>query len=126
MMRCAAFICAGVMISACAKFPDEIQPALASDVSFQEKTCPQLASEFDKLNAALLQASRFQHIKAEKDSLGVFLIGVPASADMPDRAMSIATTKGQLEAISRVAVVKHCPPLPEMAGRGPFLDARPE
>jgi hypothetical protein len=110
-MKPTFFVIAGAafVLSACASTPESIAPAYISDLSYQNLTCEQLATEMTHLNAAYATAATEQHEARENDTIGVILLGLPVSSlSGGNVAPQIANIKGNQAAIDHVAIQKNC------------------
>jgi hypothetical protein len=97
------------LLGACAQSPGSIQPAYVSSTSYQDWTCPQLAEETGKLQAALSQASQQQESARTGDTLGVIFLGLPVSSMSGSNvAPEVARLKGTVNAVSEAQTRKNC------------------
>ena len=97
------------VLAACAQKPESIQPSYVSPVTYDAWTCPQLAQESARVEAALATASKQQKDARTGDTVGVLLLGMP-TASMSGEAVApeIARLKGSKEAIQQSMTLKNC------------------
>ena len=106
-----AFVAAActVLVSACAKRPENIAAVQMDTASFERLSCRQLAQEETKIRNDLDAMSAAQNSAATSDAWGVFLLGIPwSSMSGNDKEALIAVAKGRLDAIDLVQVTKGC------------------
>jgi len=98
-----------VMVVACAKQPDQIQPVEVGQSEYKGYSCARLADTEIRYNQALESLSADQKRAANGDAWGVFLLGLPLSSmSGKDKETKIAVTKGHLQAITREKLRKSC------------------
>lgn len=98
-----------LLISACAKKPDQIAAVDVGADAYSRYSCNQLASEKTKISQELENLSARQKSAASGDAWGVFLLGLPLSSmSGGDQEALIAVAKGKLQAIDRQVVGKNC------------------
>jgi hypothetical protein len=100
-----------LVMSACARRPDAIQPAAVPAEAYMAMTCERLLTarmaELEKLTALSAKQSE----AATADAFGVFLIGVPtASLAGQDQEGNLAVSKGTMIAIDNARAAKRCAP----------------
>jgi len=96
-------------VASCAKPPEAIAPAYVSEVSYQNFTCDQLATETQQLQAAYTRVAAQQKQARQNDVVGVILIGLPVSSLSGDNvAAQVADVKGRQEAVRLARVKKNC------------------
>jgi hypothetical protein len=107
-----ALMMAGVaplVLTACAKKPEAIAPAYVSHMQYDAYSCPQLASEAARLDAALAQVSQAQRNARSGDVAGVILLGLPVSTlSGSNVADQVASVKGQQVAVHQAMNLKVC------------------
>jgi hypothetical protein len=108
-MRKIAVIAVAATLVGCAKSPESISPAYVSELTYRPFSCQDLAVESARINQALATASTQQEQARTNDTAGVILLGLPVSSLSGDNiAPEIARLKGELEAINRASIQKHC------------------
>ena len=104
-----AVIVMGLLLAACAQKPESIQPSYISPVTYEAWTCPQLAQESARVEAALATASKQQTDARTHDTVGVLLLGVPTGSMSGEAiAPEIARLKGTKGAIQQSMTLKNC------------------
>ena len=99
MRKFALTLPAALLITACAKSPEAIEPVSMGN-TYAGITCAQAQALSKQESQRLTTLSEAQRKAATNDAVGVFLIGVPVSSlNGNDRAGTIATTKGKLAAL---------------------------
>ena len=109
-MKCSKIAALGVLlISACAKQPDQIAAVDIGADSYSRYSCTQLASEKTEISQELENLSAQQKAAANGDAWGVVLLGLPLSSmSGRDQEALIAVAKGKVQAIDRQIVAKGC------------------
>lgn len=98
-----------LLLSACAKQPDQIAAVEVGADSYSHYSCKQLASEKTKIGQDLANLSAKQKSAASGDAWGVVLLGLPLSSmSGGDQEALIAVAKGKVQAIDRQIVAKGC------------------
>jgi hypothetical protein len=98
-----------VLLSACAKQPDQIAAVDIGADSYGRYSCQQLVSEKTKISQDLGNLSARQKSAANGDAWGVVLLGLPLSSmSGGDQEALIAVAKGKVQAIDRQIVAKRC------------------
>lgn len=98
-----------VLVTACAKQPENIAAVPMDTASYAGKSCRSLAAEEAKITAELNALSAAQKNAASSDALGVFLLGLPlGSMSGNDKEALIAVAKGRVDAINKVQASKGC------------------
>lgn len=98
-----------LLLSACAKQPDQIAAVEVGADSYSRYSCKQLVSEKTKISQELENLSARQKSAASGDAWGVFLLGLPLSSmSGGDQEALIAVAKGKVQAIDRQIVAKGC------------------
>jgi len=98
-----------IMLGACAKKPDAVEPAKIDHTPYLQLSCSNLAQKQNEGQLAVESLSAKQKAAADNDALGVFLLGLPLasmSGNDPEAQLSIA--KGQLNAIKMARASKRC------------------
>ncbi len=99
MTKFAMTLPAALLIAACAKSPDAIEPVSMGN-AYAGVSCAQAHTLSKQEAQRLATLSEAQRKAATNDAVGVFLIGVPVSSlNGNDHAGTIATTKGKLAAL---------------------------
>lgn len=102
-------LCGVLLISACAKQPDQIAAVDVGADSYSRHSCTQLIAEKTNISQNLENLSARQKSAASGDALGVFLLGLPLSSmSGGDQEALIAVAKGKVQAIDRQIVAKNC------------------
>ncbi len=102
-------LCGILLMSACAKQPDQIAAVDVGADSYSRSSCAQLVSEKTKIAQELENLSARQKSAASGDAWGVFLLGLPLSSmSGGDQEALIAVAKGKVQAIDRQIVAKNC------------------
>jgi hypothetical protein len=98
-----------LLIGGCASAPENIAATSASDTRYQNLSCAQIARTASQVNAALASASDDQRKCRIEDDVAVVALGVPISKVTGcDKAQQVASLKGELQSIRRVATQKGC------------------
>ena len=98
-----------LLISACAKQPDQIAAVEVGADSYSRYSCSQLESEKTKISQELENLSARQKSAASGHAWGVLLLGLPLSSmSGGDQEALIAVAKGKVQAIDRQIVAKNC------------------
>lgn len=98
-----------LVISACAKKPDQIAAVDIGTDAYARYSCTQLVSEKTKISQELENLSAKQKSAASGDAWGVFLLGLPLSSmSGGDQEALIAVAKGKVQALDRQIVAKGC------------------
>lgn len=102
-------ISAILLISACAKSPDNIPAVNLGTSQYADVSCSTLKKNEITLRQNLEAQSASQKSAQAGDAWGVFLLGLPVSSMAgADRETDIAVTKGKLNAIEQQKLAKHC------------------
>lgn len=97
-----AIIAGMIILSACAKKPEEISAVDVGGGMYDRQSCQTLASERVKVSQELENTSAEQSSAAKNDFWGVFWIGLPVSSmGGNDNEAAVALAKGKLQAIDR-------------------------
>jgi hypothetical protein len=108
-MRKIWLVVAAIALAGCAKSPESIAPAYVSDLAYRSVSCSDLSIEYQRVSAALAQASTQQQQARGNDTVGIILLGLPVSSLSGDNiAPQIAQLKGEQDAIHRVSLQRHC------------------
>ena len=108
-MRALTLLAAVVLVSACAKNPDNISAADIGSATYKNYSCSLLANERLTLNQNLENLSAQQRQAASSDAWGVFLVGLPVSSmSGNDKEADISIVKGQIQAIDKERQAKRC------------------
>lgn len=98
-----------LLLGGCAKKPEAIAAAYVSHMQYQAYTCPQLAAEASRLDAALAQVSEAQRNARSGDVAGVILLGLPVSSMSGGNvADQVASVKGQQVAVQQAMNLRNC------------------
>jgi hypothetical protein len=98
-----------LLLSACAKQPDQIAAVDIGADSYARYSCQQLVSEKTKISQDLANLSARQKSAASGDAWGVVLLGLPLSSmSGGDQEALIAVAKGKVQALDRQIVAKGC------------------
>lgn len=104
-----ALLSVAVVITACAKRPEEISAVPMDTDSYVGLNCRALATKETEVRNDLDSMSAAQNSAATSDAWGVFLLGVPwSSMSGNDKEALIAVAKGRLDAIDVVQAQKNC------------------
>jgi hypothetical protein len=108
-VRIFAAAAACLVASGCAKRPDAIVATDIPMAAYINMTCSGIAEAIINENGNLAALSKQQNSAANKDMLGVALIGVPASSTFGgDKEGIIANSKGKLNAMEAASKNKGC------------------
>lgn len=100
---------AAVMITACAKQPDNIAAVEVGANEYRGLSCKQLSETRLTTAQNLENLSAAQKSARTGDTVGVLLLGLPVSSmSGNDNETSIAVTKGRLQALDREIARKGC------------------
>jgi len=109
ILICKILLLGVIVLSACAKQPEQRAAADIGEAGCESWSCRQLTSESTSVSANLENLSAKQRSAASGDSVGVFLLGLPLSSmSGNDQETNIAVAKGQLQAVEQVMVDKNC------------------
>lgn len=98
-----------ILVTGCAKRPENIAAVQMDTASYERLSCRQLAREETQIRNDLDAMSAAQNSAATSDAWGVFLLGIPwSSMSGNDKEALIAVAKGRLDAIDLVQVTKGC------------------
>lgn len=98
-----------LIVSACAKQPDQIAAAEIGTGGYERFNCRQLATQKTEITQKLANLSASQKNVANGDAWGVFLLGLPISSmSGNDKETAIAVAKGHVQAIERMQEQKSC------------------
>ena len=95
-----------LVLSACAKKAELIEPAAISTIKYDGWSCSKLRREKTFVESALAQKSNTQNKAAETDAWMVFLIGFPTSGG--GVTGEVARLKGENEALRQSMVARGC------------------
>lgn len=110
MIRLSA-VAALILLTACAKPPEQIVATTVPDEIYAASDCPTLRRTRAELALALSTLSHQQASAVTGDTVGVIMIGLPLSSmGGNDAAPRIAETKGRIDAVDRAIARKSCPP----------------
>jgi len=123
--KCALLI-SGLLLSACAKSPDNIVASSVSPVLYQNLDCNSLNVEAHRINDRLNQLTGRQREAATQDSTltAVSLILFwPAAFFIgnEDHEAEISRLRGEAEAVSYAALSKNCQTRPRMVLGAPAI-----
>ena len=91
-----------ILLSSCAKKPEEIPAVDVGGSMYDNQSCQTLASERIKVSQELENTSAQQSSAAKSDFWGVFWIGLPVSSmGGNDKEAAVALAKGKIQAIDR-------------------------
>lgn len=108
-MKIRYWLMLALALSACAKRPDAIVAVDIPMAAYTNLSCEEIAAEVVKEQENLAALSKQQNSAANKDMLGVALIGVPASSTFGgDKEGLIANSKGKLNAMESALKSKGC------------------
>lgn len=98
-----------VIAAGCAQKPEAIQASYVSPAQYSGWSCPQLAEEAPRVDAALSQAEQQQRKARTGDTVGVLLLGMPTSS-MSGEAVGpeVARLKGTRVAIQQAMIRNNC------------------
>lgn len=98
-----------IVISACAKKPEDIAPVKIDDEMYARHSCTRLNTERLKITQDLETLSAKQTSAANSDAMGVFLLGIPwSSMSGNDQEALISVAKGKIQAIDRRKNARRC------------------
>jgi len=98
-----------VSVAGCAKSPSAIAPANIPMSAYTGQNCSVLAQELVQERSTLAVVSNKQKNARVGDTIGVFLIAVPASSVFGgDKAGDVAVSKGKVQAIEMAMKSKSC------------------
>ena len=98
-----------VVLTACAKKPENIAAVPIGNDVYARLSCEGLAGEKLKITQDLESLAAKQRSAAKSDAWGVFLLGVPwSSMSGNDKEALISVAKGRVQAIDRQRAAKHC------------------
>ena len=108
--RLLSFVGLGALLmGGCASAPEDIAAKSTSDTRYQNLSCVQISRVESQVNAALASASKDQKKCRIEDDVAVVALGVPISKVTGcDKAQQVASLKGELQSIQRVATQKGC------------------
>ncbi|MBW6495126.1 MAG: hypothetical protein K0B16_11340 [Burkholderiaceae bacterium] len=109
MSKNALILLSFLVVSACAKQPDQIAAIEVGGDAYSRYSCPQLRGEQLTVAQEIENLSASQRSAANGDALGVFLLGIPLSSmSGNDQEASLAIAKGKAQAIQRQLAAKSC------------------
>lgn len=98
-----------ILISSCAKAPDQIGAADIGTNVYRGYSCKQLAQSRVKHEHDLENLSAAQKSAAEGDAWGVLILGLPVSSmSGNDKEAAISITKGHIQSIEEEQQRKGC------------------
>ena len=98
-----------LIVSACAKAPEDIAAVSMDDGQYSRYSCTQLKQSELTLNQELENLSAKQNSAKTGDAWGVFLLGLPVSSmSGNDQETGIAVTKGKIQAVEAEMLKKKC------------------
>lgn len=107
-MRKTLLIC-GLLLTACAKPPEDIAATAVPASSFSERSCDELASLAAAKQAELADLEVLQAATAKEDKDSMSAIHIPVgSIRGGDREADVARAKGEVRAISEARRFKGC------------------
>lgn len=115
-----AALCAGLMLSACASHPNDIQAKYVSPTLYASWTCEQLIEENNRVVARVDEVTGNQTRRANNDT-AVMAVGLvlfwPALFFMSrsDQAEELGRLKGEYDAIQTNLTQKRCSIAPDAA-----------
>jgi hypothetical protein len=94
----------------CTQAPERIQPFYVSSLTYSNLSCPQLAEEESRVNAAYVMAAAHQSNLRRRDTVGYVLFGLPLGSmtGKYDVASDVAYLKGQQIALHQTEIQKNC------------------
>ena len=98
-----------LLLSACARPPEEIAPAAVPHSSYSDRTCVELASLAASKSSDLADLEVRQRAAAKEDKDSMSAIHIPVgSIRGGDREPDVARAKGEVLAISEARRVRGC------------------
>jgi len=98
-----------VVLSACAKQPENIAAAAMPTAPYERMSCAELAGHALAKTQQIEGLSAEQRDAASGDALGVFLLGLPLSSmSGGDQETAIAIARGEMNAITAVQQSRGC------------------
>ena len=119
-----AALCAGLIVSACATHPNNIQAAYVSPITYSAYTCDQLREELGRVGSRVDQVTGQQRSRANNDAWA-FGVGMvlfwPALFFMAngDQKEELSRLKGEHDAIQLSATQKQCAAPAQSASAAP-------
>lgn len=108
-MKTHIFLAAALVVSACAKQPDEIAAADIGPNPYLKQSCRNLAKLEITETQNLENLSAAQKSAASGDAVGVLLLGMPVSSmSGNDKETAISVTKGRIQAIEQAKASRGC------------------
>lgn len=105
-------VCLAVSIaflSACAKSPGKISPALVTGDVYMSSTCKDLVAETTRIDTDLGIMSVSQKKAARADVIALIVVGIPVTwLYKGDKGKQIAQLKGEMLAVEDVALAQGC------------------
>ena len=101
-------------LGGCAKSASEVQPMYVSPLQYQSYTCPQLASEAQRISRRVAEVSGVQDSQAESDAVatGVAIVVFWPAAFLiggdDHNTAELARLKGEFETLEKVSIEKKC------------------
>lgn len=100
---------AALVLSACAKKPENIDAAYISPLEYRGMTCQDLEFEASRISVALGKTSQNQDKARTNDIMGVLLLGFPVSTMSGDNvAAQVGELKGREKAINEAMKRQDC------------------
>lgn len=97
------------VLSACAKSPGKISPALVTSDIYMSRTCEDLVAETTRIDTDLGTLSASQKKAARADVIALIVVGIPVTwLYKGDKGKQIAQLKGEMLAVEDVAMAQEC------------------
>lgn len=105
-------VCLAVLVtvlSACAKSPGKISPALVTSDIYMSRTCEGLVAETTRIDTDLGTLSASQKKAARADVIALIVVGIPVTwLYKGDKGKQIAQLKGEMLAVEDAALAQGC------------------
>ena len=99
---------ASLALTACAKPPSKIAPAVVSSNEYSDLSCTKLVNMLSDTSSKLEKAEKSQRGKVAADAATVFFILIPVSTMAGDYEADVARYKGENQALERTLANKTC------------------